>query len=75
MPRLSGYELAASMAGVPRADSKVADDAVVQLGVRIPRALHRRVRVHCAEAERQMHDFVAEAIAEKLKREASRQPR
>ena len=60
---------------MPKAGSGVADDALVQLGVRVPRPLYRRVRVHCVKAESQVRDFVAEAIAEKLARVVKRSRR
>jgi len=38
----------------------------VQLATRIPRALHRKLKLHCVDAETSVMDFVASAIAEKL---------
>ena len=38
----------------------------VQLATRIPRALHRKLKLHCVDAETSVMDFVASAIEEKL---------
>jgi len=38
----------------------------VQLATRIPKALHRKLRVHCVDTETSVMDFVASAIEEKL---------
>ena len=59
---------------MPKARPGVADDALVQLGLRVPTALYRRVRLHCVVAERTVHGFLAEAIVEKLERVAKRRP-
>ena len=39
-----------------------------QLTTRVPRELHRRVRLVCVQADRSVQDFIAEAIREKLSR-------
>lgn len=44
----------------------------VQLATRIPKTLHRRLRLHCVTAEGSMMAFVTEAIREKLAREKGR---
>jgi predicted HicB family RNase H-like nuclease len=40
----------------------------VQLGTRIPKALHRELKLHCVTAETSVMDFVTKAIEEKLAR-------
>jgi predicted HicB family RNase H-like nuclease len=41
---------------------------VVALATRIPKALHRELRLHCVSEEIQLMDFVREALEEKLTR-------
>jgi predicted HicB family RNase H-like nuclease len=48
--------------------SKQDDRASVQLAVRIPRALHRRLRIHCVTHEVLITDFVLAALQEQLAR-------
>jgi len=45
-----------------------ADEDVVwvQLATRIPKTLHRQIRLHCVTAEVSLMNFVAAALAEKL---------
>ena len=45
---------------------------LVQLVVRIPKALRREVRLHCVTTEMTLADFVIQAITEKFKRDAAR---
>jgi hypothetical protein len=40
----------------------------VQLATRIPKALHRELRLHCVYAEISLMDFVLQALEEKLAR-------
>jgi predicted HicB family RNase H-like nuclease len=40
----------------------------VQLMTRIPKALHRELKLHCVTAETPVMDFVTKAIEEKLAR-------
>ena len=42
----------------------------VQLATRIPKSLHRKLRLHCVTAETSVMDFVTTAIQEKLARAA-----
>ena len=45
------------------------DDVVwVQLATRIPKSLHRELKLHCVTAETSVMDFVTQAIEEKLPR-------
>jgi len=39
---------------------------VVQLATRIPKSLHRQLRLHCVTADTSVMDFVMRAIEEKL---------
>ena len=45
-----------------------ADEPVAQLATRIPKDLHRRLKLHCVIREIAVQDFVTEAIEEKLGR-------
>ena len=40
----------------------------VQLATRIPKALHRELRLHCVSKEIRLMDFVWKALEEKLAR-------
>jgi predicted HicB family RNase H-like nuclease len=51
-----------------------AEEPWTQLATRIPKELHRRLRVHCVTHEIAVQDFVAAAIQEKLGRKP-RQPK
>jgi hypothetical protein len=44
------------------------DEACDQRATRIPKALHRRLRLHCVITETSMMDFVTMALREKLAR-------
>jgi hypothetical protein len=46
------------------------DEFWVQLATRVPRALHREVRMHCVKADTKLMHFVVAAVAEKLKRDS-----
>ena len=48
------------------------DEVWVQLATRIPKALHRDLKLHCVEAETSVMEFVTKAIEEKLRVPASR---
>jgi predicted HicB family RNase H-like nuclease len=43
----------------------------VQLATRIPKALHRDLKLHCVETETSVMEFVTKAIEEKLKQPSS----
>ncbi len=47
----------------------------VQLATRIPKALHRELKLHCVEAEKSVMDFVTKAIEEKLARASGERPK
>ena len=44
------------------------DEPIAQLATRIPKELHRRLKLHCVTHEIAVHDFVTQAIEEKLGR-------
>jgi predicted HicB family RNase H-like nuclease len=50
------------------------DESVVcvQLATRIPKSLHRDLRLHCVTVETSVMDFVVKAIEEKLAGSGSR---
>ena len=47
-----------------------ADEPVAQLATRIPKELHRRLKLHCVTHDIALMHFVVEAIEEKLGRKA-----
>jgi len=49
-----------------------AHEAWTQLATRIPKDLHRRLKVYCVTHEIAVQDFVVEAIEEKLGRKTGR---
>jgi hypothetical protein len=49
-----------------------AGEVWVQLATRIPKPLHREMRLYCVEAETSIMEFVIAALEEKLKRHAGR---
>jgi hypothetical protein len=51
---------------LPRA--AVGNQAWVQLSVRIPKALHHEVKLHCVQSDMPVMDFVVAAIRERLAR-------
>jgi predicted HicB family RNase H-like nuclease len=42
----------------------------VQLATRIPKQLHRELKLHCVKSDTSVMDFVVKALEEKLQREA-----
>ena len=44
------------------------DEPVAQLATRIPKELHRRLKLYCVTHDIAVQDFVVEAIEEKLGR-------
>jgi len=46
------------------------DEPIAQLATRIPKDLHRCLKLHCVTHEIALQDFVTEAIEEKLGRKA-----
>lgn len=47
------------------------DEVWVQLATRIPKALHRELKVHCVRAEESVMSFVVKALTEKLERDGA----
>jgi predicted HicB family RNase H-like nuclease len=47
-------------------------DVWVQLATRIPKSLHRDLKLHCVTAEQSVMDFVVQALQEKLGRSQGR---
>jgi predicted HicB family RNase H-like nuclease len=48
------------------------DEAQVQLATRIPKSLHRELKLHCVNADVSVMDFVVAALKEKLAKAAGR---
>ncbi len=49
------------------------DDGVwVQLATRIPKELHRRLKLHCVQTDTSVMDFVVSSLEEKLGKAAGR---
>ena len=48
------------------------DEAWVQLATRIPKELHRELKLHCVKSDLSLMDFVVQALGEKLAREGRR---
>ena len=46
------------------------DEPIAQLATRIPKDLHRRLKLHCVTHDIALMHFVVEAIEEKLGRKA-----
>jgi hypothetical protein len=44
----------------------------VQLATRIPKDLHRHLKLHCVESDTSVMDFVVEALEEKLSKSGGR---
>ena len=53
----------------------IKDQVWVQLATRIPKNLHRAVKLHCVSAEVSLMDFVVEALQERLSAGASKSDR
>ena len=50
-------------------------DVQVQLATRIPKALHRELKLHCVSADKPLMEFVVEALQERLDKAAGRKRR
>ena len=48
------------------------DEAWVQLATRIPKTLHRELKLHCVQSDTSVMDFVVSAIRERLARSSGR---
>jgi len=51
------------------------DEPWVQLATRIPKSLHRAMRLHCVEVDVTQMEFVVAALEEKLARDQRRRTR
>ncbi len=45
------------------------DEVWVQLATRIPKQLHRELKLHCVKADVSLMEFVVSALEDKLQRE------
>jgi predicted HicB family RNase H-like nuclease len=52
--------------------AKAEDEPQVQLATRIPKSLHRELKLHCVEANQSVMGFVVAALEEKLRKAAGR---
>ena len=48
------------------------DEVWVQLATRVPKTLHRQLKLYCVEGDSSVMDFVVTALREKLGRESGR---
>ena len=48
------------------------DEHWTQLATRIPKELHRRLKLHCVESDTSVMDFVVAAVREKLAKASRR---
>jgi hypothetical protein len=48
------------------------DEPWVQLATRIPKSLHRQLKLHCVQTDTSVMDFVVTALRDKLTRESGR---
>jgi predicted HicB family RNase H-like nuclease len=52
--------------------AKAGDEVWVQLATRIPKELHRRLKLHCVETDTSVMEFVVSSLEEKLEKVAGR---
>jgi predicted HicB family RNase H-like nuclease len=48
------------------------DEVLVQLATRVPKTLHRQLKLYCVEQDTSVMDFVVTALREKVARESGR---
>ena len=48
------------------------DDVLIQLATRIPKTLHREIKLHCVSSSISVMEFVAAALEDKLRRGANK---
>ena len=60
---------ALASADPPRQLVRSTQDTSVQLATRVPKSLHRSLRLHCVRAGVSLMEFVVHALEEKLARE------
>jgi len=46
--------------------AKAGDEVWVQLATRIPKELHRRIKLYCVQSDTSVMDFVVSSLEEKL---------
>jgi hypothetical protein len=51
------------------------DEVWVQLATRVPKDLHRKLKLHCVVSDLSVMQFVVDALGEKLHRESGRSER
>jgi hypothetical protein len=51
------------------------DEVWVQLATRVPKELHRKLKLHCVVSDTSVMQFVVDALGEKLQRESGRSER
>ena len=51
------------------------DDILVQLATRVPRGLHRAIKLHCVDVGISVMTFVEDALTTKLVRDKKRSPK
>ena len=44
------------------------DDVLIQLATRIPKGLHREIKLHCVSSSISVMEFVAAALEDKLRK-------
>jgi hypothetical protein len=44
------------------------DDVLIQLATRIPKVLHREIKLHCVSSSISVMEFVAAALEDKLRK-------
>jgi predicted HicB family RNase H-like nuclease len=48
------------------------DDVLIQLATRIPKGLHREIKLHCVASGISVMEFVAAALEDKLRKGAAK---
>lgn len=48
------------------------DDVLIQLATRIPKMLHREIKLHCVSSGISVMEFVAAALEDKLRKSAAK---
>ncbi len=48
------------------------DDVLIQLATRIPKALHREIKLHCVSQGISVMEFVADALEDRLRKSGTK---
>ncbi len=48
------------------------DDVLIQLATRIPKTLHREIKLHCVSSGISVMEFVAAALEDRLRKNAAK---